>query len=48
VIERGIVTAAEIQEIRTKLAAEMNATIDEVVALPFPKAEEGRKLVFVE
>jgi len=40
-------TAAETEALRKSLSEEMNSAIDEVVALPFPAPEEGRKLVFV-
>lgn len=48
VLERKIYTQAEIDAIRKQLSEEMNAAIDEVVELPFPKPEEGRRLVFVD
>ncbi len=47
-VKRGVITQAEIATLRTQLAEEMNRTIDYVVEKPFPAAEEGRKLVFVE
>ena len=47
-IERGLHTQASIDALRKEISEEMNAGIDEVVALPFPKPEEGRKFVFVD
>lgn len=46
-VERKQYTHDEITALRKSLSEEMNAAIDEVVALPFPAAEEGRNLVFV-
>jgi TPP-dependent pyruvate/acetoin dehydrogenase alpha subunit len=47
-VERSLYTSAEIAALRKTLSDDMNIAIDEVVALPFPAPEEGRKLVFVE
>ncbi|MBL7990295.1 MAG: thiamine pyrophosphate-dependent dehydrogenase E1 component subunit alpha [Candidatus Kapabacteria bacterium] len=47
-ISRHLYTAEEIESLRKSLSEDMNAAIDEVVALPFPAPEEGRKLVFVD
>ncbi len=46
--ERNVVSAQEYADIRGDIAEEMNRTIDEVVELPFPAAEEARKFVFVD
>lgn len=46
-IDLKLYTAAETEALRKSLSEEMNSAIDEVVALPFPAPEEGRKLVFV-
>jgi TPP-dependent pyruvate/acetoin dehydrogenase alpha subunit len=47
-IDLKLYTATEIEALRKSLSEEMNSAIDEVVALPFPAPEEGRKLVFVQ
>ncbi len=47
-ISRRLYRAEEIELLRKSLSEEMNAAIDDVVALPFPAREEGRKLVFVD
>jgi TPP-dependent pyruvate/acetoin dehydrogenase alpha subunit len=47
-IGRGLYSRNEINEMRAALSSEMNAAIDEVVALPFPEPAEARKLVFVD
>lgn len=47
-IERGLHSEASIDTLRKEISHEMNTAIDEVVALPFPKPEEGRRLVFVD
>jgi TPP-dependent pyruvate/acetoin dehydrogenase alpha subunit len=47
-MNRKLHTQASIDALRKEISDEMNTAIDEVVALPFPKPEEGRKLVFVD
>ncbi|MCS6808740.1 MAG: thiamine pyrophosphate-dependent dehydrogenase E1 component subunit alpha [Bacteroidota bacterium] len=46
--KRGLYSQEEILQLRQSIADEMHATIDEVVALPFPRPEEARRYVFVE
>lgn len=48
VLQQNLFTKEEIVTLRAELAQEMNSTIDDVVAQPFPAAEEGKKLVFVD
>ncbi len=47
-LDHKLHTPSEIEAMRKQLSDEMNAAIDDVVALPFPAPEEGRRLVFVD
>ena len=47
-LDRGVVTEQEIDELRRQLSEEMNKAIDDAMALPYPPAEEGRKNVFID
>ncbi len=46
-VARGILTETEIQQIRAEIEAETVRTLDEVLQLPFPPAEEAFKNVFL-
>lgn len=47
-VREQIMKQDEIDEERRKLSLAMNEAIDEVVELPFPAADEGRKMVFID